>query len=459
MNNWRPWILSTMIYPAAQEIQGRRYFKKMGEAYRVQYFEPQIIKAIQFNKVKALIDHAYNTVPYYRKLFESSGFKPEDIRGWNDYQKIPILSKEEIRNNFQQFVSNSPRSKVKPFRTSGSTGVPLTFYSSQTTLGVSNISRIRSLKWWGINLGDREIRFWGTYFLIRTGWKNEFERLISITLKDWIMNRKNLLGSKMDFSDQALEKYWRTINQFKPKYILGASSYFYQFAQFLNRRGYDATALKLAAIVSSAELLYDWQQKLIEDVFECPIANEYGSSETGVIAYGHPCGRMHTMDDFLLVEIIKTHPENEFGEVVVTHLENWDSPLIRYNLEDLAVPSNNSCSCPVGFSIIEKLIGRKNDLFKLPDGRIVYGYQLSKIVNQYEGIRQYQIIQKEVNFIEILAVVDENNFSIEDEDSIKKEIIRIYGDIRVEIRKVPFFSQESLNKFRWVRSEVELKRL
>ena len=420
----------------------------------MQFFEPELVKEVQFRKMKALVEHAYRTVPYYRELFEASGFVPDDIHGWDDFLKIPILNKGSIRNNSQQFLSNAPRSRVKPFRTSGSTGIPLTFYLSEMVSGVSNVSRIRSLKWWGINLGDREIRFWGTNFLLRSGWKNEIQRKISITLKDWIINRKNLFGSKMDFSDQALEKYWRTVNRYKPKYILGASTFAYQFAQFLKRRGFDAGSLELAAVVSSAEVLYDWQRQFIEGVFDCPVADEYGSSETGVIAYGHPCGRMHTMDDFLLVEIVKTHRDNEFGEVVVTHLENWDSPLIRYNLQDLAVPFEGSCGCPVSFSTIDKLIGRKNDLFKLPDGRIVYGYLLSKIINQIEGIRQYQIVQKQVNLIEISAVVDEHEFSSNDEDFIQIEIRRNYGDIRVEFRKVLILSQDTPNKFRWVRSEV-----
>ena len=147
MNDIYTPILRDWIYPLAQRVQNRNYSKMMSEATKNQFLSQDELQNIQFNKLTALLHHAYDSVPHYRYTFDSVGLKPEDIRSWDDFSKIPILTKEQIRKDPDGFVSRNLRSPIRRIRTSGSTGSPLRFYLSQATAASANVSRIRALRW------------------------------------------------------------------------------------------------------------------------------------------------------------------------------------------------------------------------------------------------------------------------------------------------------------------------
>jgi len=204
-------------------------------------------------------------------------------------------------------------------------------------------------------------------------------------------------------------------------------------------------------------MLYDPQIRVIEDVFGCPVVNEYGSTEVGVIAYSFPCGELHTMDDFIIVEIVKSDPQNEFGEVVITQLDNWGSPLNRYNLQDLAVPTGDTKTCPagLGFGKIERVIGRHHDLIRLSSGRIVHGQFFSNLMAFMPSVRQFQVVQKEYDLFEITVETNSDQVPNDEERYLRTRIRQYLGPVEIKLRTVPNISMESSGKFRSVRSEVK----
>jgi phenylacetate-CoA ligase len=123
-------------------------------------------------------------------------------------------------------------------------------------------------------------------------------------------------------------------------------------AQHILARGYDGLSLGLKLVVCMGEILYEGQKQIFKLAFGCPAVEEYGAAEVGVMAYSCLCGEIHAMDDYLILEILKSETGGDYGHVVVTHLENWASPLIRYNLEDLAapVPDDRDCLRGMAFS-------------------------------------------------------------------------------------------------------------
>ena len=275
----------------------------MAEAEQNQFKSRDEIRAIQFRKLTNLIGHAYMTVPYYREEFTSRGIHPADIRSWDEFHQLPILKRKRYQETPEKFLSSRPRTATQITRSSGSTGTPVTFYLSQTLNAAANVSRIRALQWWGIHLGDREVRIWADMPMLAPGFWNPKRRRWKRFFRDRVLNRRTFSANEM--SDIHLEKTWRSIQRFAPKYIFGYASNIYQLARFINERGNDGRVLGLKVVVISAEMLYDPQVEFIQDVLGCPVVNEYGATETGVIAYSHPCGENHIMEDYIIIEIVK----------------------------------------------------------------------------------------------------------------------------------------------------------
>ena len=403
------------------------------------------------------MDHTNNTVPFYKNSFKQTGVSPEDIRTWDDYQRVPILTKNQIRDDPDQFLSTLPRTKVSKLSTSGSTGLPLTFHLSQTSIAADLVCRYRALKWWGVKLGDRHIELWGTDYAdnVYPDLKAAVEARFIKPVEDQVMNRRSLIIKIL--TPDNLEHNWRVMQSYQPKYLFGFVSAMYVLAQFIRERGYDGRSLGLKLLVSFGEILYDWQQDEFSKVFGCPTADEYGATDVGLIAYGYPCGEMHIMDDYMIVEIIKSDPQDEFGEVVVTNLENWGSPLIRYNLQDLAYPLEESFICPLslGFSRFESVVGRHNDTIRLPDGRIIHSTFFTWFMKELEYVHNFQVIQKLPDSFEVLIVTDAEEEAVEAERFIQARMHKRYGTVDVCVKRVPVILTEASGKLRFIRSEVE----
>ena len=124
-------ILRNWVYPLAQRLQGRDFHPAMNAALRDQFISSDELRELQFRKVSALIRHVYQTVPYYQQTFRKIGLQPGDIKTWEDFKNIPILTKELLRENSDTLISTKPDSALYPITTSGSTGTPLKMMVSQ----------------------------------------------------------------------------------------------------------------------------------------------------------------------------------------------------------------------------------------------------------------------------------------------------------------------------------------
>jgi len=103
MSDYYSTILRNWIFPFRQKLQMRDYLRMMAEAQKNQYLSRDALRDIQFNKLTALLDHTYNTVPFYKNFFKKAGVTPEDIRTWDDFKKVPILTKNQIRDDPDSF--------------------------------------------------------------------------------------------------------------------------------------------------------------------------------------------------------------------------------------------------------------------------------------------------------------------------------------------------------------------
>jgi phenylacetate-CoA ligase len=450
-------IVRNWIYPLAQRLQGRDFPAAMRQGLKNQHLSQDQLRELQMRKASALVRHAFETVPYYRKSFARTGLSPEDILTREDFENLPLLTKDLLRENFHDLFSAQPVSGLLNVRTSGSTGAPLQSRISQRSSLSSNVCRIRALQWWGIELGDRMVYLSNAGYSFKPGLGKYLYESLYTPLRAALMNRRFFTAYTM--TPENMRVHWETILRFKPTYIFGFPSGYAVFADYLREKGYDGAEASLKLVVTLGEVLHGWQAELISETFGCPVGDEYGGVEVGLVAHSHPCGVMHTMDDRLIVEVIRERPEDKYGQVVVTDLDNWSFPIIRYNMNDLAklVRWGHGCSLGLGLGVLEGLLGRDQDVIRLKSGRIIYCHYFHNLLKHVDGVRQYQVIQKKPGLFEFKIVAQGDSFGPEGERYLRETVWEHLEGSRVEINLVDQIPRDPSGKLRFVLSELHPK--
>ncbi len=447
-------FVSGFLFPTSQRLRGGNYRQKLAEARANLSLSRDEISNLQFQKLRRMIQHASLHVPYYRQLFKQLGLEPQDIREWSDFEDLPVLTKSQVREFNPLFQSEKRRSPIRKFTTGGSTGTPLHVQTGEISIAAEHACRTRAFDRWGIKIGDRLVQIWGNTYSLDHSLKTRLNRRIYKPLKDVLFNRREMPA--ITYGEEDLERQWRYLNRFKPVYIRGFPSALFLLAQYITANNFDGRSLDLKLIITGSEILYDWQQSELEQVFGCRIMNSYGSFEIGYAACSYPCGALHTNDDFVIVEVIKPNPKDQFGQIVATRLDNWEFPLIRYNVEDLAVGLGEHHNCSLGISLLklDQIIGRNFDLVRLADRRIVHGGYFDNLIRKAPGVIHFQVVQKSPDKFDIFLVVDPDRYTPEGVTYISQNIQSFCGPVQVNIIKVDSIPAEASGKFRYVRSEV-----
>lgn len=422
-----------------------------------QWWEAEKIRELQNEKLKKIIHHAYHNVPYYRSVFDGSGLIPEDINCIEDLNKIPFLTKKEIRKYFpESIVSKNVNISFSKYSSNGSTGEPIQFYKDIHTKSFSMAALNRSWGWAGYEIGDRIATFWGNRNFLSE----------SLALKKRIKNllfRETLFPAYKLSDSESFEKCLHRLRRFNPAIIFGYTQTLYVLAKYI--RKYKIEGVHPKAIITTAETLSDNQRNLMEEQFRCKVFDQYGCGEVESIAYECEAHEgYHVVDEHVIVEFIKEDGKpvepGERGAIVVTDLDNYIMPFIRYKNGDIGIQhKKNSCSCNRGLSKIERIEGRESDIIITPSGKALslpsfYG---THILNSIRGIEQYQVIQESIDKIEIRIVTDQN-FRQKDLNSLYGITKEYVGDqMSINIKKVPEIQPEENGKIKLVKSCVPLE--
>ena len=393
-----------------QTAAGRDTLGVLNELERVQGLPRDEIRALQLSKLQYMLKHAACHVPYYREKFSSLGLDVSTINSLEEFAKrVPLLDKQDVRSNRRAFVADKVNEKLPTVRTGGSTGEPLLFYRTPTMAAHQVAQMIKAQRWWGIEIGDRSVKFWGHSASFSPGMRGRLKKLFK-PIKDRINNC--IVFSAYGMSLASMERYYHRMRNFRPRFIIGYASTIYVFAEHLYKHGWMIDDIGIKAVITTAEVLYDWQRVMIEKVFKAPVVIEYGMSEVGIIAYECPAGRIHTCDDDLLVEtvpLLDDAASEPIYEIVITSLYNSSTPLIRYRTGDVVDKpiESSTCSCKLGLSVIENIRGRSHDLIVTPSGQYVHGEFFTHIFDHVEGVERFQIVQQKLDHI--LIKIAKNN--------------------------------------------------
>ncbi len=403
------------------------------------------ILRLQWNALKKSLDYAYNNISFYKERFDKAGIEPDGIRTRDDMLKIPVLTKTELRNAGGSLIAKGLNpNKLKRSTTSGSTGQPTnSYYTKKDWFLLKYVLKLRS-KW------ICGLRPWHKIILVNS---NPVE-----TVQNENSKILNILTKKMSVSiNQSLDQHLQLYKSFQPDVMYGTISYFNELKEHILKENIDW--LKPKIIFSSGEVFDPTTKSTIEQIFNCPVYDIYGSSELKEVAWECPQRNgYHINADAYFVEFVEHDRhvnENEEGHIIITSLVNRGMPLIRYDLGDKGMYMNSRCGDGLNFPLMQPVTGRSVDYFILPSGKKVSPYTLIVALHDYasHSISQFQIIQKETGMV-IIKIKPNEKFTREIEENIGQIYKRMLGeDIMIDIKIVKSIEQEKSGKYQIVKSE------
>lgn len=393
------------------------------------------LRQLQLLKLQRTVQHAYAHVPFYREAMRGAGVHPEDIETLDDILRMPLLSKDDVRRflYFDLFAENHRKREMLRIVTSGSTGEPLVTYADRYQLEMRFATTLRALEWTGWRFGDRQARLWHqTIGMTR-------RQAIRERIDAWFMRR--LFVPAYEISSSTLEDYVSRIRRHRPVLVDGYAESLNFLAAFVREGGVPGFSPR--AIMSSAQSLPDRSRELIETAFDTRVFDKYGSREFSGIAYECEASRdHHVMDESYLVEILvdgRPARPGEIGEVVITDLNNYSVPLIRYRIGDLAVAvdDRSPCACGRHLSRIGRIEGRTQAIVHCADGTWLPGTFFAHFLKEYDyAIRHFQVYQERAGEF-TLRIVKNARFTQPTLDEILSDLQRYTGgQTRVEVEFV-----------------------
>jgi phenylacetate-CoA ligase len=442
-------FVRTILSPLWARWEGSPYLSHLRWLRTHQFDAPEAVRARQWAALKYLLRHAYASVPYYRRLFDRESIDPARIQSFNDFQWVPVLTKGDLRNNANDLLSNRfAPADLYTKRTSGSTGEPVTIRIDEDSLQWKRACAIRADEWSGWRFGEPVAKLWGNPEYRRRGWRG--------WLRNRLLERAHYLDTlKMSAAD--LERFARILRKKRPTLLFGHAHSVYLFAEYLRGQGH--SGIKPRGIITTAMELPDWQRRVIEEVFACPVTNRYGCEEVSLIAC--ECERhagFHVNSDGVYVEVLRDGrpvPPGEPGSVVVTDLTNRAMPLIRYQVGDVAVPSGRQCPCGRGMPLLERVEGREADYVVTAEDQLISGISLTEnFALRVPGLAQLQIVQESVNYFRfrIVPAPDFGPASVEQIGSLVAE--RFGPNASYDCEYVDRIPQEPSGKYRFCISRV-----
>lgn len=443
-------LIKHLIFPLHEKIIGRDTYKFLDRLSQEQFLPEKELKALQLKKLKELLIHSKKNISFYAKRFQAAGFDPEKMTCINDINVLPLLSKEEIRQNLDDMKwSNSPGG-LHRYNTGGSSGKPLIFYFDRRRQAYDAAARALTHQWWGCDIGDKELYLWGSPLEITKQDKIK-------DVRDKITN--DLLISAFEISEKQVPKMVEKIRTFKPKCIFGYPSTITLFCDMAEKQGYDLSMLGVSVVFSTAEVLYDRQRQIIGNFFGgVPVVDSYGSREGGFVCHECRKGKYHVIDSNYIVEYLKDGKAvgpGEDGEIVLTHLDAWGMPFIRYRTGDVAQPGKSGCACGRTWSTIQNIKGRTTDFIVTPDGRWQHALSLIYVVRDVQGVDEFKIVQNHVDEIQVLVKRHEKLYPIDGNDRIVAGIKKRMGEaVNVKVVITDAIARDASGKFRYVVSKL-----
>ena len=358
----------------------------MGRPHRA---ERATLEAFQLRRLRALVRHAYDHVPFYRRRFEAARFEPEQVRSLADLERIPIVDKEDLREAGTDCIADDvDRSRLIARPTSGTTGLPFDVWRTRGEVKLLTAIALRRLHMHGIHVRDHRVVVKSPEPGMTGG------------------PEPNPIHARLGFNPRvgvdathSRDRIVARLRELRPDVISGWSQALADTASIL--RDEDREVLRPRLICPGGETLSVRARALIAEGFRAPILDRYAADE--IMQMADECragGTFHLIESTGLFEVVtdargtRALP-GESGELLLTGLFSWSMPFIRYRIGDRVTAGELGCPCGAAVPTLLRIEGRTMDLFELPDGRRIHPYLLDvPLLAEVPWLQKYQFVQQ-----------------------------------------------------------------
>jgi phenylacetate-CoA ligase len=410
-----------------------------------EHADPAVLRARQDARVRVLVRHAYETVPYYHRVMRDAGLLPKDIQGVADLPNLPVLRRDDVRRAGDDRVSRLARPRdLHPKATSGTTGTPLRVYLDRRVAALGRASLWHAFEWAGVSPAAR------TLAVIRSPTPEGRS-----AMTPW--NR--LCGTEVVRIDalqkQQPEPIMAQLDDLRPEVIRGYPSLLHLLAQLVVRAG-RRPAHRPACVLYQSEQMSGDTRQLLTAAFGAPIFSRYGAIEFSAgVAQTCEHGGWHVCTEASVVEVVsgavgeRRGTPAVAGRLIVTDLHNFAAPVIRYDTNDLgtAAAPDAACACGRTLPLLGEIEGRAAEIIVTRSGARMAGFLVNRPLWPYwEALHEYQLRQSVPGELDLL-IVPGPRYNTDTAPSVTRVLERHFNnDVTVRVRVVDHIAPEPSGK-------------
>ena len=370
----------------------------------IQHWPAEQVREQQFRQIRRLVAHFRATSPWYRKRLEHAGCPESGNLDAETFQQLPVLTRSDFQDAGEALYSSAPprdHGEINSFTTSGSTGKPVTIRATALADALHWASFIRNDLWHNRDL-SKKFAYIQAYRDLEFAAAPEGARF-----EAW--NEAFDTGPlvKLNVVSSTLEEQLAWLRREQPAYLMSFPSSLEALARLCLEQNEHLSWLENISTIG--EQFSPAQRQVMQTAWGKPVYETYGCAEATFIAFQSPVSeRLLVQSESVYVEILDENnqpcPIGVPGRVVVTTLHNFATPIIRYEVGDLAVPGDPEEG--YGLPVIEYVLGRSRNALRLPNGEKAFPLRWSEEMGRIAPVRQWQMIQNSYSELEVRMVVD-----------------------------------------------------
>lgn len=433
-----------------ERLRGTAILDAYGVLLEADRWERARLQQFKDAKLRDLVAHIERQCPWYVDFWREAGVRPADVRGETDLDNLPVLTKQMFRDAQHRGLTaaNIGEMQAGNSASGGTTGLPVQLAVSRQSRSFAGAAMLRYYHWWDCDLQTPKGLLWGR---ADPADKTLRERTL-LSVKAFLSQR--LVLNTFYVSESIIEDYYHRLYQFDPKMLRGYANSLALFARHVERKGHPVWP-SLRMISSTSERLTQRMREEIEGVLRRPISNQYGFGEVNGVAFECPEGRqMHVAEEHVILETVDNQGRRVWDRespIVVTDLDNYATPLVRYEMGDVGRMTRQRCACGREHQVLAEVVGRVTEAIELSNGRTVSGSYWCTVLRPYPEIEQACVRVVTNAHLQIdLKLTRPLDDRIR--EFLRREVGEIVGDdVRVEWRDVDHIPPVRSGKFPWVR--------
>jgi len=421
------------------------FWLRRRELAKTQWLGKQQLDDIQLNQLQRLVTYCHRNVPYYKKLMDERGIRPEHIKSLDDIKLFPVLSRQDVLDAGDSLFSRKyPELFLRRAYTGGTTGTPMVIKRSLFSIGNEHAFVRRQWDWAGVGFGDRCAYLTGRLIVK----PDQIDK--QLYAYDPIM--KELVLSTYHLSLDTARDYAKVMKAYNVKAVVGYPSSVYFLAKTCLDSGIE---LKLESALTSSETLTVSMRETIARAFNCKVFDFYGSAERVCYIFTCEKGSYHIVPEYGLTELIPIDgPDDKQCRVISTGFWNMAMPFIRYDLDDIVTRSEKTCPCGRQFAVVESISGRKGDVIRTPSGREFGAAILTHLLYGTDHIVESQILQETIDHV-VIKYVPSEKFLNKDKEDFRNLIVKhLPSELKVDFEQVESIERTESGKIRPVVSKI-----